>query len=190
MRKPLVLLMLLALTAAACGAAASAPPSPAPASIAASPSASVAASPSEDASSPSADASPEPSVDASPSEPTASGSGSALVMVADSELGEILVDAEGRTLYGFTPDTAGESTCYDGCAANWPPLLAEGEFEVGEGLDDGDFSTTERTDGTMQVKIGDRPLYYFAGDTEPGQTNGQGVGDVWYVVGPDGELIE
>lgn len=110
-------------------------------------------------------------------------------MVADSGLGEILVDAQGRTLYLFTPDEAGEPTCYDACAATWPPLLADGEITVGEGLDDADFSTAARTDGGEQVRIGNWPLYLFANDAAPGDTNGQGVNDVWLVVGPDGEPI-
>ena len=112
-------------------------------------------------------------------------------MVADSELGEILVDGEGRTLYMFVPDEeTGEPTCYEQCAENWPPLVAEGEITVGEGLDDSDFSTVPRTDDAGdQVKVGDWPLYYFANDAAPGDTNGQGVNEVWYVLGPDGEPI-
>jgi predicted lipoprotein with Yx(FWY)xxD motif len=117
--------------------------------------------------------------------------GEATVMLASSDLGEILVDGTGRTLYGFLPDEAGEPTCYDTCAGNWPPLVADGEITVGEGLDDSSFSTVARTDDAGdQVKVGDWPLYYFANDTAPGQTNGQGVGGNWFVVGADGELIE
>ena len=119
------------------------------------------------------------------------GAGSATVMVAATELGDILVDGAGRTLYGFTPDSAGDPTCYDGCAAAWPPLVSDGEITVGEGLDDSDFSTVARTDDAgEQVKIGSWPLYYYAEDTAPGQTNGQGVGGKWFVVGADGELIQ
>ncbi len=112
-------------------------------------------------------------------------------MVADSELGEILVDGEGRTLYMFQPDEAtGEPTCYDQCAENWPPLVADGEPTVGEGLDDSLVTTVPRTDDAGdQVKYGDWPLYYFANDEAPGDTNGQGVGGVWFVVDPEGELI-
>jgi predicted lipoprotein with Yx(FWY)xxD motif len=104
--------------------------------------------------------------------------------------GQILVDGEGRTLYAFTPDEAGTPTCYDDCAIAWPPLLAEGETTVGEGLDDSDFSTAPRTDGGDQVKIGNWPLYYFANDPNPGDVNGQGLNGIWYVVSPAGELIK
>ena len=118
--------------------------------------------------------------------------GDATIALADSSLGMIIVDAEGKTLYGFTNDTAGESTCYDQCEQNWPPLLATdpAAIGVGEGLDASLLTTVARTDGTMQVKYGDWPLYYFAADAAAGDTNGQGVGEVWFVVGADGALIQ
>ena len=111
-------------------------------------------------------------------------------MVADSDLGQILVDGEGRTLYMFKPDTAGESTCYEDCEANWPPLVVTGDITVGEGLDAATFTTVARTDGSTQVKAGAWPLYYFKNDAAAGDVNGQGQGDVWYVVSPAGEPIE
>jgi len=127
---------------------------------------------------------------ASPDESSPS-TGAAIVMVATNAThGQILVDGEGRTLYLFTPDEAGTSTCYDDCATAWPPLLVTGEITVGPGLDDSDFSTATRTDGGDQVKIGNWPLYYFATDVAPGDTNGQGLFDRWYVVSPSGEAIK
>ena len=117
--------------------------------------------------------------------------GSAAVMVAtNAKYGQILVDHEGRTLYLFTPDEAGTPTCYEGCAAAWPPLVVTGEVTVGPGLDDSDFSTATRTDGGDQVKVGNWPLYYFAGDAAAGDTNGQGVGTKWYVVDATGAMIK
>ncbi|HWH24048.1 MAG TPA: hypothetical protein VNW68_04035 [Candidatus Limnocylindria bacterium] len=114
----------------------------------------------------------------------------AMVELADSPLGQILVDGERRTLYGFVPDEESrESTCYDQCEQNWPPLLVDGELTVGEGLDRQMFSTVTRTDGSQQVRIGNYPLYYFIGDQAAEEHNGQGVNDVWYVVGADGQLI-
>ena len=121
---------------------------------------------------------------------SAAAGGAATVMVADSDLGQILVDGEGKTLYMFKPDTAGESTCYDDCEANWPPLVVTGDITVGEGLDAATFTTVARTDGSTQVKAGAWPLYYFKNDAAAGDVNGQGQGDVWYVVSPTGEPIE
>ena len=115
----------------------------------------------------------------------------ATIALATNALGEIIVDAEGKTLYAFTPDTAGESTCYDDCAAQWPPLLATdaAAISAGTGLDATKLTTVDRTDGTKQVKYGDWPLYYFAGDSAAGDTNGQGLGTKWYVVDSAGALI-
>ena len=102
-------------------------------------------------------------------------------------LGTYLVNGDGRTLYMFTPDTAGASTCYDNCADAWPPLL--GTATAGAGADGSLLSTVARTDGTTQVVYGKYPLYYFDKDTAAGDTKGQGVGTKWYVVGADGEEI-
>lgn len=110
------------------------------------------------------------------------------VEVADTELGPILVDSEGMTLYVFLPDAGGESTCYDDCAANWPPLVAEAT--AGEGIDESLLGTVERDDGSTQTTYGGWPLYYFAADTAPGDLNGQGVGENWFVIDPSGEVVE
>ena len=120
------------------------------------------------------------------SEPVA-GTGTGTIAVESSDLGDILVDGEGMTLYVFDNDTDENSTCYDDCEANWPPLT--GEVGAGDGVDESLLGTSEREDGTTQVTYGGKPLYYFAGDQAAGDTNGQAVGDVWWVVGADGEAI-
>ena len=112
----------------------------------------------------------------------------ATVQVAPSSLGEILVDADGRSLYLFMPDAQGESTCYDACESNWPPLTVEGI--AGDGVEAALLGTTERTDGSVQVTYNGWPLYHFGGDAAAGDTNGQGLNDVWFVVSPTGEAIE
>jgi predicted lipoprotein with Yx(FWY)xxD motif len=110
--------------------------------------------------------------------------------LADSPLGQIMVDAEGNTLYGFTNDVDGASTCTGDCAATWPAHLIDGEPVLGEGLDPAVFSVVEGAEGGQQLKAGKWPLYRFSGDSAPGDVNGQGVGDVWFVVGADGSLIK
>ena len=129
--------------------------------------------------------------EAAPTEAPSEAAGDATVTLADNALGKILVGADGMTLYGFTPDTAGESTCYDACAAAWPALLADGATAptAGEGLDASKLTTVDRTDGTKQMKYGDWPLYYFASDTAAGDTNGQGVGTKLYVLDATGALV-
>jgi predicted lipoprotein with Yx(FWY)xxD motif len=112
------------------------------------------------------------------------------VETEDSSLGTILTDSDGNTLYVFLADTDGDSTCYDDCAENWPALRARGELEAGDGVDASLLGTTERTDGVLQVTYAGQPLYFFAGDQQPGDTNGQAVGDVWFAVAPDGAPVQ
>lgn len=125
-------------------------------------------------------ASPEASPMASP----VSGDTSVLV-TEDAELGEILTDAEGMVLYSFGNDEQGSgvSTCEDSCLANWPPFVADDPLTLPEGVP-GELTQIERSDGSMQVAYNGWPLYYFVGDTAPGDTNGHNVGDVWFVVPP------
>jgi predicted lipoprotein with Yx(FWY)xxD motif len=119
---------------------------------------------------------------------TAPAAGDATVMTADSELGTILVDGEGRTLYVFTPDAQGPSTCEADCLAAWPALA--GPAAAGEGADAALLGTATRADdGTEQVTYNGWPLYYFAQDAAAGDVNGQGVGDVWFVLDPAGEPV-
>jgi predicted lipoprotein with Yx(FWY)xxD motif len=114
----------------------------------------------------------------------------ATVAVEDSDLGQIVVDAEGKTLYVFLADEGSDSTCYDDCEAAWPPLTVDGDPAAGEGIDASLLATTEREDGSTQVTLDGHPLYYFASDETADDINGQGVGDVWYVVSPEGEAIQ
>jgi predicted lipoprotein with Yx(FWY)xxD motif len=110
------------------------------------------------------------------------------VHTADTDLGSILVDGEGFTLYVFTNDTDGVSTCYDDCEGNWPPV--PGDTAVGGDLDASIFGTAPRDDGSEQLTVNGMPLYRFTPDAAPGDVNGQGVGGVWFVVGADGNMIE
>jgi len=105
----------------------------------------------------------------------------------NSKYSAFLVDGKGMTLYLFTKDTPGTSTCYDKCATAWPPLLTNGTPVAGTGVDASKFGTTTRTDGTMQVTYNSWPLYYFAKDQQPGDTTGDGVGSVWYLITPSGD---
>lgn len=103
--------------------------------------------------------------------------------------GTYLVDGEGRSVYLFTADPKNDSTCVDACAEAWPPVLVEGELVAGSGVAATLLGTVTRADGTTQLAYFGIPLYYYASDLEPGQTNGQGVNDVWYLVSPFGSAI-
>lgn len=103
------------------------------------------------------------------------------------DLGEVVVDGEGMTLYVFDNDTDGESSCYDSCAETWPPFT--GDVSVAGDVDEALVGTTERTDGTPQVTYAGMPLYYYVQDQQPGDVTGQGVGGVWWVIDADGNKV-
>lgn len=101
--------------------------------------------------------------------------------------GTHLVDQDGRSLYMFTLDTERTSSCEGACAEAWPPLL--GDPVAGEGVDQELLGNSERDNGAIQVTYGGQPLYTYSGDSEPGDTNGHGFNDVWFLVAPDGTAI-
>jgi predicted lipoprotein with Yx(FWY)xxD motif/plastocyanin len=107
----------------------------------------------------------------------------------DPELGMILTDAEGYTLYYFTRDALPDTSfCTGGCVTNWP-LFYAADLTVGEGLDSADFSSIEHPDVGMQTTYKGWPLYYFNNDLNPGETNGEAVGNVWFVAKPDYSIM-
>jgi predicted lipoprotein with Yx(FWY)xxD motif len=125
--------------------------------------------------------------------PSAGGGTSGVVLkVSQSDLGMILTDADGRTLYTFTKDTADKSACAADCTPNWPPLTVPS----GASASAGDGTTGEwihsliRDDGTTQVSYGGHPLYHYAGDQASGDTNGQGVDGQWFALTGDGQLVQ
>jgi predicted lipoprotein with Yx(FWY)xxD motif len=105
-------------------------------------------------------------------------------------MGRILVGPDGMTLYGFTNDVDAKSTCYGTCATAWPPAIVGPGWTVGPELDSGVFSTIVRDDGQTQLVAGRWPLYYYSGDTKPGEANGQSSGDVWFVVDTAAKLVK
>jgi predicted lipoprotein with Yx(FWY)xxD motif len=149
-----------------------------------------AGSPTEEPSSPSPTGAESPSPTESPS------SGVAVELeTEDSALGTILTDGEGRTLYVFLNDqVGGASTCAGDCAASWPAFTTTGEVQTSgndeDATDPSLIGTIAGADGAMQVTYAGRPLYYFAGDQAAGDTNGQGVGDIWFVVSAKGKPVK
>ena len=109
------------------------------------------------------------------------------VETGETDAGTSLVGDDGMTLYIFTNDTDGTSTCYEDCAALWPPFEVEAgaTLEGGDGVS-GELGTTERDDGTTQVTYEGMPLYYYASDSAAGDSTGEGVGDVWFIAAPEG----
>jgi predicted lipoprotein with Yx(FWY)xxD motif len=100
-------------------------------------------------------------------------------------LGSYLSASNGMTLYYFTKDAPGVSTCADACAINWPPYTVSSSASLsGAAGVTGAISTITRADGSMQVTYNGAPLYFWAKDVKPGDTNGQNIGGVWFVVKP------
>ncbi|AFD28048.1 MULTISPECIES: hypothetical protein [Deinococcus] len=106
---------------------------------------------------------------------------STLTVRQDAKLGPVLTGPDGRTLYLFTKDVPGVSNCIGPCAVNWPPLTATALPPRPAGLS-GRLSLVARADGTQQVAYNGVPLYFWKGDTKPGDTTGQGVMNVWFAV--------
>lgn len=129
--------------------------------------------------SPAASATPGPARSASP---TPVPSGTVVSSRENSTYGQILTEADGRTLYIYTPDDGQSSPqCTGSCAAVWPPLTTQGQPRA-EGQAQQSLLGTE----AGQVTYNGHPLYAYSGDSAPGQTNGQGSGGIWYVINTDG----
>src|SRR5262245_20341220 len=120
---------------------------------------------------------------------TAKTASTATVAVANSNLGNILVDSQGRTLYQFGADKGTKSMCSGDCASDWPPVLTHGQATVGTGAQTALLGTSTRSDGTQQVTYNGHPLYRFSEDHKAGDTNGQGInefGGIWNAVTAQG----
>ena len=98
----------------------------------------------------------------------------------------ILTDTKGMTLYYFTPDTAAKTACTGACLQNWPALLFTGSGTTVSASTKlpGELEVYKNANGN-QVVYQNHPLYTFAGDSAPGQVNGQGKGGKWFVATPD-----
>lgn len=125
-----------------------------------------------------------------------SGAGSAAtVAVADvgGDVGKVLVDSKGFTLYYFKKDKGGKPACYGACAGGWPPLTTEGAPKGMGGAQASMLGTTKRKDGTTQVTYAGWPLYTYVVDRKPGEANGNDIdafGGEWYALHANGEKAE
>jgi predicted lipoprotein with Yx(FWY)xxD motif len=92
----------------------------------------------------------------------------------------------------FAKDEGTTSSCYGACAEGWPPVIATGKSNAGEGAISSQLGTTKRKDGSMQVTYAGHPLYTFAGDTAPGEANGNestAFGGKWSAMDEAGEAV-
>ena len=137
---------------------------------------------------------------ASPSAPASSAAGSSasasttgtVITTKSGSTGAFLTNASGRAVYLWAKDGMNMSACSGACAAAWPPVPATGQLTAAGGAKASDLGTITRSDGTKQVTYDGHALYYFAGDSAAGQTNGQGndgFGAKWWLVAPAGSKI-
>ena len=123
---------------------------------------------------------------------TASGRPATVGLANEGNLGGILVDTQGRSLYLFQKDIGTTSECSGACAAAWPPLRDAGNPVVGTDLSVSKLGTTQRSDGRRQVTYNGHPLYLYSGDRKPGDTNGQGLnvfGGGWFALSAAGNMV-
>lgn len=90
---------------------------------------------------------------------------------------DIVADTKGRVVYTFDSDAPSVSNCYDGCAKTWPPVIVKSEAGLNAPM-----GVAKRKTGELQLTIDGRPLYFFRGDSAPGDINGDGLGNVWHIV--------
>lgn len=113
------------------------------------------------------------------------------VMATDFGENTLLLDGAGMAVYVYAEDEPGTSNCDDECAEAWPPVIVEGEPVAVEGVDEEMLGTAERADGSLQLTYNEMPIYLFADDSNPGEFNGHGMDDAWFVVDAEtGEPLE
>ena len=124
---------------------------------------------------------------------SASRSAATVVESRNSQLGRIVVDHRGHTLYLFEKDTRRHSACSGACAAYWPPLVTRRKPVARRGAKASLLGTIRRANGTRQVTYAGHPVYLYVQDTRPGQTTGEGsqqFGAGWDALTPAGKKIE
>ena len=118
---------------------------------------------------------------------TTAATGPATVKTAQTGIGTVLVDADGKTLYLYASDQGTTSAVPANILAAWPPLTVTGTPVAGEGVDKAKLATAQQPDGQTYVTYNGHPLYRFSGDGSAGQTTGHKLGNVWYAVTAAGE---
>jgi predicted lipoprotein with Yx(FWY)xxD motif len=122
---------------------------------------------------------------------TSSDSATVDLKTASSSAGNIVVDGKGMSVYYFTKDVkdSGKSNCTGDCLVKWPPVITTNDTPKVEGVT-GKVGTITTADGKKQVTVDGMPVYLWQKDKAPGDVTGQGVGNVWYLVAPDGTMLQ
>jgi predicted lipoprotein with Yx(FWY)xxD motif len=130
---------------------------------------------------------------AQPSASKAAASSGAAVATGKTDVGTVLVDQTGKTLYAFAADSKDHSNCSGSCAQYWPPVtVAKGSPTASKDVS-ATVGTTTRSDGSVQLTVNGWPMYTYAGDAQAGDATGQGKnlsGGLWWVVDPSGQWVK
>jgi predicted lipoprotein with Yx(FWY)xxD motif len=104
----------------------------------------------------------------------------------------IVVNPTGWTLYHLTSEKGKKFVCNGACATIWPPLtVAKGAKPVaGPGITKSKLGTIKRPDGRIQVTYAGMTLYRYSADSKAGQTNGEGIQNIWFAISPTGKLVK
>ena len=119
----------------------------------------------------------------------------AKIQLRHTEVGKVLVDSSGFTVFRFSKDPRNSDTCVkiSGCTNLWPPLMSSGRPVAGPGVRSALLSTIKLPGGGRQVTYAGHPLYYFVADTKPGDMKGEGIqafGAGWDLISPAGKKVE
>ena len=61
---------------------------------------------------------------------------------------------------------------------------------AGPGITKSKLGTIKRPDGRIQVTYAGMTLYRYSADSKAGQTNGEGIQNIWYAISPTGTLVK
>jgi predicted lipoprotein with Yx(FWY)xxD motif len=129
---------------------------------------------------------------ASASSPASAASAGTVITTSSGSAGTFLTDGSGHAVYLWVKDGMNKSECSGACAGAWPPVTVSGTLTASGGAEGSDLGTITGANGSKQVTYDGHPLYYYAGDSGPGQSNGQGsdgFGAKWWLVSPSGAQI-
>jgi predicted lipoprotein with Yx(FWY)xxD motif len=129
---------------------------------------------------------------ASASSSAGAAGGGMVITTKSGSAGTYLTDGSGRAVYLWVKDSMNKSACSGACASAWPPVTANGTVTASGGAKSSDLGSITRSGGSKQVTYDGHPLYYYVGDSGPGQTTGQGndgFGAKWWLVAPSGAQL-
>jgi predicted lipoprotein with Yx(FWY)xxD motif len=107
--------------------------------------------------------------------------------LAKAAAGIFVIGPDGHSLYVFNKDQGTKSACTGTCATYWPALTATGAVTLGAGIKKSEVGKA-KGQKPNQVTYYGHLLYYYVGDSAPGQTTGTKISG-WHLLGPFGNVM-